>query len=93
MLAEKEIYWHEKKLFDMLKDKGVTHCYIVKSGLYYNPNYRGYTDLIFRAGVYEKKDAIEHGLACHELIIIPINKIEHNKALMDEISLIQSKLI
>jgi len=60
------------ELDHILNDENITHCYI-KKGSYYRPNHSGYTDMLHRAGVYTKQDAVSCAKSCHELTIIPIN--------------------
>ena len=73
------------------KNKNITHCYIRK-GSYYRPESCGYTDYITKAGVYKKEYAIS--LAINpELTIIPIDKNEHNKAIVDEVKDLMSRYI
>jgi len=83
----------EASLQVILDNPDVTHCYIRKHGAYYRPNSCGYTQMISRAGVYEKAKAVKDGISCMELQIIPINKQEHNQMLIAEISELESRLL
>jgi hypothetical protein len=81
------------KLERLLNDESIKFCHICKHGSYYRPNSAGYTDYLSRAGVYEKKEAIEHARRCDELSLIPINIETHNKLIYDEIKDLQLLLI
>ena len=93
--VEKEIKLenHNKKLDEYLSDDNITHCYIRKRGLYYDWNMSGYTSYRYRAGVYEKKEAINPCKGIIELGCIPINISEHNKILLSEIAKIKKGII
>jgi hypothetical protein len=79
--------------FNMIQNNpAITHCYIRKRGSYYRPGAAGYTDRLYRAGVFTKEEAIKDGMFCSELDIIPIDPIEHNRMLQKEIEDIQSRL-
>jgi hypothetical protein len=80
------------KLYDILNDPNISHCYIRK-GNYYRPNSCGYTDFIHRAGVYTKEEAVKHANGCSDLTIIPIDPVVHNGILNKEIEDIKSRLI
>jgi len=80
------------KLNKILEDPNITHCYIRK-GRYYRPGSCGYTDFRTRAGVFTKEEAVNSGMRCDELSIIPIDIDEHNKILQEEINHIQSRII
>lgn len=82
----------DAELDAILNDEKVRYCYIYKNG-YYMPGYCGYTGSIIYAGVYEKKDAIEHARGVNEIRILPINEIEHNKAINDFIEELKTRLI
>lgn len=77
----------------IMDDPNVSHCYIVKAGSYYRPNACGYTQVITKAGVYEKAEAVEHGLSCGDLRIVPIVTEEHNTALQKEIDEMKSRIL
>lgn len=83
----------EDELNSTLTDERITHCYIKKRGAYYRPNSCGYTDFNFRAGIYEKSEAVRMAKSCEELDIIPIDTEEHNKMIEDEISELKDRLI
>src|SRR3990167_3077685 len=70
----------------ILNNANITHCYIKKGGYYYQPNSSGYTDYVLKAGVYTKEDAVSSAKSCNELSIIPINIIEHNDMMQNEIN-------
>ena len=80
------------ELDNILSDKTITHCYIRK-GSYYRPNASGYTDMLHRAGVFTKLDAVISAKSCHELRIIPINITEHNKLIQTEINELQTRIL
>lgn len=77
----------------IIDNPNVTHCYIRKGGSYYRPNSCGYTEFVTRAGVYEKEEAVKHGVSCSDLGIEPINTEEHNQRLQKEIDEMKSRLI
>jgi hypothetical protein len=80
-------------LDEMLNNKDIQYCYIIKRGLYYGNNWCGYTDYIYKAGIYKKEDAISHAKSCGELSIKPVNIIEHNKMINKNINELKTKLI
>lgn len=53
----------------------------------------GYTSYKSKAGVYEKIVAINHGKSVESITIIPIDKVEHNKMIQDEINELEKKII
>lgn len=79
-------------LENILNDKNIKYCYI-KKGSYYRPNSCGYTDFQYRAGVYSKEEAVQSAKSCDELTIIPIDILEHNKMINNEISELSSRLL
>ena len=84
---------HGKVLDDILADTEVTHCYIMKRGLYYRDNSCGYVESRLGAGVYTKEYACSHARNILEITIIPINTEEHNKYLTDHIEAIKNRMI
>ena len=71
-------------------------CLILKGGYYYRDNYRGYTEYIQYAGVYEVADALSHVISCswQDFIrIVPLDTNKHNKLICDSIKLLSSHLI
>lgn len=76
----------------IVKNKQITHCYIYKGG-YYRPNSCGYTDIVTRAGVYSKEDAIKHHEHCDIVKLIPINNSEHNNLILNEIKDLLTRII
>lgn len=87
---------HEKerqlKLDEILNNNNITHCYIYKRG-YYKENWCGYTDFEHRAGVYDKKEAINHARNVSEITIYPIDNVKHNEMINNEIIKLQAKII
>jgi hypothetical protein len=84
---------HRKTELDMiLADELITHCYIHK-GSYYKPHSSGYTDMRYHAGVYEKKEAVSSARNVDNIVIIPIDIIEHNEMINKEIEDLQTRLI
>jgi hypothetical protein len=79
-------------LQEILDNPSITHCYI-KKGPYYRPNYCGYTDHLYRAGIYPKQDAISHVTGVREASAIPINNEEHNRMIEEQIKDLQSRII
>ena len=80
------------KLEEILQNPDIKYCYIIK-GSFYRPNYCGYTSKIIEAGVYEKKDAIEHVRNVMEATVEPVNVEVHNHLVMEEIKKLQELLI
>lgn len=72
---------------------GITHCYISKGGSYYRPDYKGYTEHRYLAGVYTKEDAISSCKDVRYTNIMPIDIEEHNAYLSGIIAEIQSRII
>jgi hypothetical protein len=88
---------HEKRkqlefLDSILNDVTIKYCYI-KKGSYYRPNSCGYTEMIHRAGVFTKEEAVSSAKSCSDLKIIPINIKEHNLMLEKEINDLKTRLI
>jgi len=77
----------------MLADENITHCYIMKRGVYYAPNCNGYTEYSIKAGVYEKSDAVRHAKSCDELTIVPIKIDEHNERILKTIEDLKTRII
>lgn len=88
------LYKRERLLLleNILNDEDVKFCYI-KKGSYYRPSSCGYTDYKYRAGVYTKEEAVQSAKSCDELTIIPIDILEHNKMIENEISELSSRLL
>lgn len=88
------LYKRERDLLleNILNDPNIKYCYI-KKGSYYRPNNCGYTDMKHRAGVYSKEEAVQSAKSCDELTIIPIDILEHNKMINNEISELSSRLL
>ncbi|WP_079242620.1 hypothetical protein [Chryseobacterium indologenes] len=84
---------HQKLLDEILENPEVTHCHIMKRGLYYRDNSCGYVESKLGAGVYTKDYACSHAKGILELKIIPLNKEEHNKYLTDHIEAIKNRMI
>jgi len=79
-------------LENILNDVNIKYCYI-KKGSYYRPNNCGYTDFKCRAGVYTKQEAVQSAKSCNQLTIIPIDILEHNKMINNEILELSSRLL
>ncbi len=77
----------------ILDEPNIQYCYIKKNGQYYKPFSSGYTDFNHRAGVFTKQKAVSSAKMCGELDIIPINIIEHNKMINDEILDLTTRLL
>ena len=93
--AIKEINQDRKRnliLENILTNENVSHCYIRK-GSYYRPNSCGYTDMINRAGIYLKKDAVSKAKSCKDLYLVSIDNSVHNKMIQDEIDDLKTRLI
>lgn len=90
-----EILNNRKRISDLdslINDDQIKYCYITK-GSYYRPNSRGYTDFIFKAGVFTKEYAVSNAKSVSSLKIIPINIEEHNSMISEEINDLQSRII
>ena len=81
-----------KKYAEIQSNPDITHCLILKRGLYYCPNYNGYTESYFGAGVYTKEEAIIEA-NCDGVSIIAINTTEHNQKILRKIEDLKSKLL
>ena len=77
----------------MLADKEIVYCYIIKHGKYYLPNSCGYTEQRTKAGVYPKKEAIDHARSVRELTAVPISIPEHNTMIQEAIDDLQTRLL
>jgi len=88
------LYKRERYLLleNIFNDESIKYCYIRK-GSYYRPNSCGYTDYKYRAGVYTKEEAVQSAKSCEELTIIPIDILEHNTMINNEISELSSRLL
>jgi len=88
------LYKRERSLLleNISNDTSINYCYI-KKGSYYRPNSCGYTDYKYRAGVYTKEEAVQSAKSCEELTIIPIDILEHNTMINNEISELSSRLL
>ena len=76
----------------ILKDKGISHCYIRK-GNYYRPNSCGYTDFKHRAGTYTKEEAVSHAKSCRDIDLEIIDIVNHNNMINEEIDNLKTRLI
>lgn len=81
------------KLNSFLHKISITHCYILKRGVYYGPNSCGYTSFKSRAGVYTIEEGVSHAKGCEDIWLEIINVKEHNKMILKEIEQLKSKLI
>jgi len=81
------------ELDDILNDDKIKYCYIIKGGVYYRPNYSGYTDFKHNAGIYLKKDAIDSAKHSKEIRIEEIVIDVHNKMIVDKILLLSDSII
>lgn len=92
--AQSQIKQHKKdqKLFEILDDESITHCYI-KKGPYYCPNYCGYTDHLHEAGVYTKEAAIDHVRFVNGCYAIPIDVDKHNNMIKEKIADLSTRII
>ncbi len=71
-------------------------AYVKKGGSYYRPNSCGYTEFRTRAGIYTIQEAVREVRGCSLMDCmqaVPIDKIEHNKLLQDEIDSLSSRLL
>lgn len=83
----------KRKLSSILEDSDISHCYIIKRGLYYGDNMCGYTDYRSKAGVYTKSDAVSHAMSCHEVSVRVIDKEDHNNLILEQIKALRSRII
>lgn len=79
-------------LDEILNNKHIKYCYIVKNG-YYRPNNCGYTDFKHRAGVYSKEEAVSSAKSCSDIRIMRIDINEHNQMINDEINELKTRLL
>ena len=56
------------------------------------PNSAGYTDKWQEAGIYLKKEAIEHAKSCDELTLVPINNTDYKININKEINRLKTLL-
>lgn len=82
-----------EKIQEILQNDEITHCYIRKGGYYYRDNARGYTELIYEAGVYPKAEAAKLARPSDEIYLIPIINSEHDKMIQDKIEEIAKRCI
>ncbi|PAC27845.1 hypothetical protein [Flectobacillus sp. BAB-3569] len=82
-----------EKIQEILQNDEITHCYIRKGGYYYRDNARGYTELIYEAGVYPKAEAVKLARPSDEIYLIPIINSEHDKMIQDKIEEIAKRCI
>lgn len=83
----------EKRLNKILEDDSIKYCYLIKRGVYYRKNYKGYVDSKSFAGVYTKAKAVEEEKNCGGVSAIPINVEEHNQAIKDRVKELEENLI
>lgn len=81
------------ELDKIIKSKNITHCYVLKNGLFYRPNASGYTEYSSKAGIYLKEQAIKMAEKCEELLLLPIDNTNHNKMVLEEIKELSARLI
>lgn len=81
-----------QELRDIENNQDIKFCYIRK-GAYYRPGACVYTDFRVLAGVFEKSDAIKQATSCRDLLLVPVNVIEHNKMILGEIDKLYGGLI
>lgn len=84
---------HTKQLFDLMGNPAVTHCYIMKRGVYYRDNFCGYTDSIAKAGVYLKYNAVNHAVGNTEISVVPVDPAFHNNLINQQIAELKKRLI
>jgi len=82
-----------EKYKNLLDDKTVRFCYILKSGQYFRPNAKGYTKSQALAGVFKKDDAVERARSCSDLRLIPVDIDEHNHVVFSEIKRVRKNQI
>ncbi len=80
-------------LIKILNDTAISHCYILKHGVYYKPDCNGYTDFKHFAGVYGKVDAVSQAKSCEDLRLVPIVKKDHNEMISKTIEDLKSRII
>ena len=81
------------KFDKIMNDETIRFCYIIKNGSYYGNDMCGYYSRKINAGIYDKKEAINHAKCCDELDVIPINIEDHNKMMHEQLDKLSSKLI
>lgn len=91
--ALKERIKRNDELQQILQNDEITHCYIRKGGYYYRDNARGYTELVYEAGIYAKAEAAKHFRSCQELYLIPINNSEHDEMIANKIEELRKRRI
>jgi len=90
LLEEKE---REEELDKILKDNSIKYCYITKRGYHYKSNMMGYTDFRIFAGTYLKEIAVNHAKSVREVVLIPIDIVEHNELINNHINEFKSRLL
>lgn len=88
-----EVEKRREELKYIMDNETISHCYIRKRGEYYRSGFSGYTSLKECAGVYTKKEAVDHVGVSLDIFIIPIDIQEHNNYLQERINSIKEKLI
>lgn len=71
-------------------------CLILKGGYFYRDDYKGYTELIQYAGVYNLHDALLHVTRCSWtdfIRIVPLDAAKHNELIISEIKKLTAHLI
>ena len=81
-----------KKLDEILNDPNIKYCYIIK-GDYYRPNSRGYTSSRFEAGVYPKKEAVNHAKSVRGIRLECVDINEHNEMINQKIVELKERLL
>ena len=92
-LRRKQKLEHKTNLDEIMNNKDVTHCYIMKRGEYSRSGFCGYTSRKSIAGAYTKEEAVNHARNILDINILPINVIEHNELIRSEIKILESKII
>ena len=80
------------KLDEILNNPNIKYCYIIK-GIYYRPNFCGYTSIKSEAGVYPKDEAIKHAKSVREIRIEWCDVEEHNQMINDKIRELTGRLL
>ncbi len=80
-------------LNSILHNDQIVYCHIKKNGSYYRPNHCGYTEQITKAGVYQKKEAIDHAKSVREITVLPISIAEHNLMIQEAIDDLKTRLL
>ncbi|KXX72754.1 hypothetical protein [Flammeovirga sp. SJP92] len=81
-----------KALQEILNNEHIKYCYIRKGG-YYRPNFGGYTESIYKAGVYTKEDAVSHAKSCRDIWLERIDIEEHNQIIKSKIIDLESRIL